>query len=209
MENQTRATCWSVTINNPTSADEEGIALARQKGWKVEGQLEKGKEGTPHYQLMVKTPQVRFSALKKQFPRAHIEVTRNAEALANYVTKEETREGELPTSQDKYPSLSKFWDLIYENWTNKNWVDWTEGTPSGIWKDAPINDPLGLLDMACVDLIEEGYHVETIAVNPQTRSAWSKFWLAILTRSFKNQKVSIPTIQNAPSPSSPSVSSSS
>jgi len=68
-----RATVWSVTINNPTPSDEEGIALARQRGWQVEGQKEKGSEGTEHYQLMVKTPQVRFSAVKKAFPRGHIE----------------------------------------------------------------------------------------------------------------------------------------
>lgn len=32
-----RASCWSLTINNPTAADEEQINLARQRGWKVEG----------------------------------------------------------------------------------------------------------------------------------------------------------------------------
>lgn len=188
--------------------------MARQKGWKVEGQLEKGKEGTLHYQLILKTPQVRFSAVKKQFPRAHIEVARNAAALANYVGKEDTRAGELPTSQDKYPSLSKFWDLIYENWNAKNWIDFTEGVPCGIWKEAPLNDPMALLDLACVDLIEEGYVVESLAVNPQTRSAWSKFWLAILTRSYnshqpalESEEVNIPMEHNnadsSTSPSSP------
>lgn len=100
-DRQTRATCWSLTINNPTKSDEEWIQQARQKGWQVEGQLEKGKEGTEHYQLMVKTPQVRFSAVKKQFPRAHIEIARNPAALAQYVAKEETREADLPKASDK------------------------------------------------------------------------------------------------------------
>lgn len=80
-----RARAWSVTINNPTQTDEYDIAQARLKGWKVEGQLEKGEQGTTHYQLLVKTPQVRFSLIKKAFPRAHIEVCRNLTALTAYV----------------------------------------------------------------------------------------------------------------------------
>lgn len=39
---------WSVTINNPTEADEDSIHRARQKGWKVWGQKEVGEEGTEH-----------------------------------------------------------------------------------------------------------------------------------------------------------------
>jgi len=108
-----RATCWSVTINNPLPADDENIALAKQKsGWKVEGQLEKGENGTPHYQLMVKTPQTRFGSIKKAFPRAHIEPARDIKALSKYVSKEETRIGTLPLN-DKYPSLTVLWDLFY------------------------------------------------------------------------------------------------
>jgi len=109
-----RATCWSITINNPVKNDEEFIAAARQKGWKVDGQLEKGENGTPHYQLIVRTPQVRFSAVKKAFPRAHIEVARNPTALASYVKKSETREGELPKTESKYPSQSAYFKLVVE-----------------------------------------------------------------------------------------------
>jgi len=47
-DRQTRATCWSLTINNPTKSDEEWIQQARQKGWQVEGQKEVGAEGTEH-----------------------------------------------------------------------------------------------------------------------------------------------------------------
>ena len=93
MSSTSRSNIWSLTINNPTADDEECIQLARQKGWKVEGQKEVGKEGTPHYQLMLKTPQVRFSAVKKLFPRAHIEIARNATALAQYVTKKTQGQG--------------------------------------------------------------------------------------------------------------------
>lgn len=178
-----RATSWSITINNPGPADEEAIALARQKGWKVEGQLEKGQNGTPHYQLMVKTPQVRFSALKKQFPRAHIEVARNAAALANYVHKEETREAALSTSQDKYPSLSKYWQLIYKVLSDDGPAEYEHD-----WDRMQDKAKLDLLDEASYRLIYDGYHVETLAVNPQTRAAFAKFARAILVRAYADSQ---------------------
>jgi len=172
-----RATAWSLTINNPTPADEEGIALARQKGWKVEGQLEKGKDGTPHYQLLVKTPQVRFSALKKAFPRAHVEVARNVQALQQYVTKEDTRQSHLPTTQEKYPSLSRYWELITQ-WINDEY-------PYIMCDTMPIT--LSLLDKASYALIYQGYHVEGIATNPSTRSAWKLYGEAIMMRAHNSQ----------------------
>jgi len=66
---------------------------------------------------MVKTPQVRFSAVKKAFPRAHIEVARNPAALATYVSKEETRVGQLPGKSELYPSQAKTFGMF---------VDWIE-----------------------------------------------------------------------------------
>jgi len=167
-----RATAWSLTINNPTPSDEEGIALARQRGWKVEGQLEKGKDGTPHYQLLVKTPQVRFSAVKKAFPRAHIEVCRNVVALQQYVKKEDTRQSTLPTTQEKYPSLSRYWELISQ-WLNDKY-------PYIMCGDSPLT--LEHLDKATYALIYQGYHVEGIATNPSTRSAWKLYGEAIMMR---------------------------
>lgn len=188
-----RNTCWSVTINNPTQADEEGIALARQKGWKVEGQLESGEEGTKHYQLMVRTPQVRFSAMKKQFPRAHIEPARNPSALSQYVAKEETRVATLATSQEKYPSKSKYWILVTDYLVERNAVDFSyvfntkHERPDSVWfKEAPRRwrqDPLIALDEATNEMIELGYYVESYAVNPQVRSEWRKFHAAIIIRS--------------------------
>lgn len=175
-----RSSCWSVTINNPTPSDEEAIQLARQKGWKVEGQLEKGEGGTLHYQLAVRTPQVRFSALKRQFPRAHIEVARNAAALSQYVTKEETRQQSLPQSQEMYPSLSKLWNLIYEYICDNapTLVDNTQRLyiPSRM-------DKLTIFDEAIKHLIERGYHVESMGVNPQVRTAWKLYSHALFARS--------------------------
>ena len=166
-----RGTNWSVTINNPTPDDEEAIALARQKGWKVEGQLEAGKEGTPHYQLHVKTPQIRFAALKKAFPRAHIEPARNVKALETYVKKDETRIGGLATSSEMYPSQSKFWELVCDRIQ----------PPKGSQCMNP-GRLLDQLDDACRLLIEEGYHIENIAANPSTRAIWNRFSFSIQKR---------------------------
>lgn len=92
-QSQERANCWSITINNPT---QEELALwqrATEHHWVKEalGQLEVGESGTPHIQGLLRTTQVRFAQVKKLFPRAHIEVARNVNALAKYVQKEDTR----------------------------------------------------------------------------------------------------------------------
>lgn len=191
-----RATTWSLTINNPTASDEEAINLARQKGWKVYGQEEVGQEGTPHYQLMVKTPQVRFSAVKKLFPRGHIEVARDPAALARYVVKEATRVSSLPAQQDKYPSLSKYWALVFGvlNDGTKDGLDYVELAESRVafyrehtqrlWE----TKPLALLDRATKALIKEGYHVEGIAANPTTRSQWNLYADEILLRCYAEMK---------------------
>lgn len=197
MSSTDRANCWSLTINNPTAEDEEQIALARQKGWKVEGQLETGENGTKHYQLMVRTPQVRFSAVKKAFPRAHIEVARNPSALSAYVTKEQTRTGELPASQNLYPSLKRYWEMIVAELDEMEWLDWDyilnpldERPDSVWWKHATRRvrqDPLVALDLVTERLIERGYVVEGIATNPATRMSWKKFHAAIIIRVFTDK----------------------
>lgn len=171
-----RATCWSVTINMKNvakSTADECIQLARAAGWKVEGQLEKGEEGTEHYQLMVSTPQVRFTAVKKMFPTAHIEIARKPQALKAYVHKEDTREGVLPEQNEFYPSLAKFWDLLIP-----------ELTPLREYGSEVVNPKrrLDQLDDAVRKLIAKGYHVEGIGMNPATRSAWNAYNTAILSR---------------------------
>jgi len=182
-----RATCWSVTINmksvSKQTAD-ECISRAAQAGWKVEGQLEKGENGTEHYQLMVNTPQTRFSAIKKMFPTAHIEVARKPAALKAYVHKEDTREGELPEANEFYPSLSKFWELVVEHLTPLP----RKVVEIGTTKPAPDRRRLDQLDETCRILIRKGYHVEGIAVNPSTRSAWNTFSTAIIERT-EQQKI--------------------
>jgi len=190
-----RATCWSITINNPTPQDEEYIALARQRGWTIDGQREKGAQGTEHYQLLARTPQVRFSQVKKAFPRAHIEVARNVPALAAYVHKSDTRVSELPESSERFPSLSKLWELIYDELD----VGWNSDECSVRLG----REPLSTFDRICSQLIRKGYHVETMAVNPQIRSCFAKFALDLFYRVYVDrqtrqtaQQIVVPTIHN-------------
>lgn len=102
-----RASAWSITINNPSTFDLESWQNATAIPWVVEakGQVEQGEEGTPHIQGFLKTQQVRFSQVKKAFPRAHIEVARNPTALAQYVVKNETRLQAIQQVQVATPRL--------------------------------------------------------------------------------------------------------
>jgi len=179
-----RSIYWSVTINNPKPDDDENIATAKQRGWMVEGQKEVGENGTPHYQLAVNCKaQQRFSALKKVFPRGHIEMARNPKALKQYVHKEETRVAELPNSDKYVTSNKRLWELVVDELTtdcdNRHRIDFNTHLP---WNESRF-DPLRALDYACDVLIRKGYHcVETMAVNPQVRSAWKTFWSSIIAR---------------------------
>lgn len=185
-----RSIYWSITINNPNEGDEEAIANARQRGWIVEGQKEVGVLGTPHYQLLVNTrTQQRFTALKKAFPRSHIEVARNPKALKQYVHKTETRVAELPNSERYVSSQNQLWILVVDELENG---DAPKEHRISIGEDRAYSDrfePLTAFDYACDAIIRRGFYcVETMAVNPQTRSAWLKFWRAIVARRQKDRQ---------------------
>lgn len=205
MAKDTRATVWCVTINNPIDADEENIAFARQRGWRVEGQKEVGKEGTLHYQLMLKTPQVRFSAVKKAFPRANIQVARNPVALEQYVHKEDTRVAELPETSELYPSLQRFWDMLYEYMTIIGWEQGQRGWERVSGGSKEYLDPdtsLVYLDLFADRMICKGYVIETMVVNPQIRSIFKNFSSSILIRSSlrrqtdrQTDEIIVPTIE--------------
>lgn len=189
MTSTVRATCWSVTLNMKTVKKEtcdDMINQARSAGWKVIGQEEMGGEN-PHYQLMVQTPQVRFSAVKKMFPTGHIEVARNRQALANYVTKEDTRIGALPEHDEKYVTASRLWDMIYQ--VNDRTGKWDHMNDDDLrcykeHEDEEIaRDPLAFFDRMISYFIRRGYFVDMLACNPAIRSFWKKFWRDILYRS--------------------------
>lgn len=86
---------WLCTLNNP---EPESIIEYLEK-WHtigkaryVVGQLEKGKEGTPHLQFFLNfTDPTRISALKKHCSRSHFEIVKIDNGAADYCMKEDTR----------------------------------------------------------------------------------------------------------------------
>jgi len=191
MTSTVRANTWSITLNMKNvkkSTCDDMIQRARSAGWKITGQEEMGGEN-PHYQLMVQTPQVRFSAVKKMFPTGHIEPARNVRALANYVQKEETRIGALPEHDEKYISGTRLWDMIYQyhsGYNNDCW-DYLNEDELTFYKEADQRaierDPLAFFDKMMGIFIRKGYYVDMLACNPAVRSLWKKFWRDILYRS--------------------------
>lgn len=170
---QAKATVWSITINNPVESE----LRCEVPGWKLEGQFEVGKEGTAHFQGMLKTPQVRFAAVKRVFPRAHIEVARNKEALANYVKKEETRVDVY--TPGAVPTIFQYQSDIASKWRNEEWIKIIENVPEEKHDDVAMN----YLDILVKRDIEAGQRgAEWIAINPMWRSSWKKFWRSIIKR---------------------------
>nr|WAE42293.1 MAG: replication associated protein [Cressdnaviricota sp.] len=180
-----RSTCWSITINNPTNVDFEAIKNPTGVHWflKFIGQEEVGAEGTKHIQGMLRTKSVKFSAVKKLFPRAHIEVAQKPAALEKYVQKEDTRVAKLGDTQ--YATISDINKTITEIWpTYRHWVDWTNNLP------CEEQDKMNLktLDTITKYLIKKClYGVEFVASTPTIRSAWNKFGGDIVAREFKEQ----------------------
>lgn len=183
-----RATCWSITINNPTPED---MKPALPAGWKLVGQMETGKEGTEHFQAMLRTPQVRFTAVKKVLPRAHIEVARNPKALEKYVEKEDTRTGDRIAIASTVPTLFDYQEIIAGKWDEREF--------SRRWQAAietatvPNIDEVAMcyLDSLVEADIESGRRgAEFIAINPMWRASWKKFWRSIINRHGASQRSS-------------------
>ena len=151
----------------------------------MKGQLEQGKEGTVHYQGMLSTPQVRFSAVKKVFPKAHIEVARNKSALANYVSKEETRLAKVEDNVSMIPTLFDYQHIIARRWNddefNELFEKWKVEISDG--KKSTADVALDYVDSLVAEDIEAGIcGVEYIAINPMWRSAWKKFFKSMVAR---------------------------
>jgi len=134
-----KGTSWSVTINNPTEEDKAKWMNAVQLfDWvkDAKGQIEKGEKGTLHIQGMLKTKQVRFSQVQKAFPRAHIELAKNATALAKYVTKEETRVAPI-SSSIRYCTPADIQKELYDSCItlvcdNTISMKWSEGLSNNV-----------------------------------------------------------------------------
>jgi len=187
-----RSTCWSLTINNPLDGD---YNLELPAKWGLTGQIEEGIEGTTHYQGMLTTPQVRFSAVKKLFPRAHIEMARNKSALEKYVHKEDTRLKKIDDCVSKIPTLFDYQHTIAGKWNESDFSKLCNQ-----WSDDPkktLGDvALDYVDsLVAVDIESGMIGIEYIAINPMWRSAWKKFFKAMVTREIKSNN----SLYNGPS----------
>lgn len=181
-----RSTCWSITINNPTQEDHDQTNNTEGHKWfkSFEGQIEQGEEGTHHIQGMLKTASVKWSVVKKAFPRAHIEPAKSVAALTKYVHKEDTKVAELEarkcaTVATLNESLTRYWD------------DYTQCHNHVVAMTKETNEAPGLylLDRLVNRLIIEGYYgVEYIGANPSVRATWKKYWESILYRAFQSKK---------------------
>jgi len=184
MTSSPRSSCWSITINNPSPAD---LQPNLPPGWKLQGQIEKGKEGTEHYQAMLVTPQVRFSAVKRHLPRAHIEPARSRDALQAYVNKADTRVATVPPTAGM--TAFQLTDLIVDMWDDDMYKEYVQ---------LRFEDPyLAYADTLVKRLIAGGTQggIEYVAINPMWRSAWKRFGHAIIMRN----KIQYNSITNAPS----------
>lgn len=182
MTEQTRSTCWSITINNPTETDLNPTLMG---GWKLTGQIEEGEEGTRHYQGMLTTPQVRFSAVKKVFPRAHIEVAKNRRALEKYVHKTDTRVEVLPDRVSDIPTLFDYQQKVALRWDMIEFAQFCDKYTDEQFTKLGGRDGLAMeyLDTLVEEDIRKGVKgVEFIAINPMWRSSWKRFWEAIIFR---------------------------
>lgn len=166
----------------------------------MSGQMEKGEEeGTEHYQGILKTPQVRFSAVKQIFQRAHIEVAKNKKALEKYVHKEETRIATVADHSSNIPTLFDYQHTIARKWSSTTFATYIERY------DGKLNDDdiaLNYVDDLVAEDIRSGVcGVEYIAINPMWRSAWKKFWRAMVHREqvliSEENNISIPDIEDA------------
>jgi len=178
-----RASNWSVTLNMKTVSQErceEFIESAKGLGWGIEGQIEEGEEGTRHYQLLVKTPQIRFSAVKKVFPTAHIEKARNVAALRKYVHKDDTRVEEFKTVENKFVQFKEIRDKFFE---------WVLATYYPEEQEVELNDAdyMGIWDKFIGISITEGIECDVIGVNPQYRSCIMRYWKSYVRRQIDRQ----------------------
>lgn len=176
-----RATCWSITINNPSEAD---LKPSFPNGkWVMQGQIEKGSEGTVHYQGMLTTPQVRFSAVKKCLPRAHIEIAKNRAALQKYVSKDETRLQTVDNISNNIPTLFDYQHEIASRWNDNDWDAYQSKYESDAAKLGLGEIALRYVDTLVEEDISAGVNgIEYIAINPMWRSAWKRFWKSMVAR---------------------------
>lgn len=191
-----RGTCWSVTwYPEEISMDLENSKVAIDKyaqrqlppGWVIQGQMEQcPKTQRYHFQAMLKTPQVRKSAVIKEMDRAHIELARGKAALSKYVQKEESRVASVESSQP-IPNMYQYQDIIAGLYDEEECARFltsrlraTEGNED--WRESFVK----YIDTLVAKDVRDGRRgAEFIAINPMWRSSWKLFGQDIIAR-YKN-----------------------
>lgn len=195
-DTQVRATCWSVTWYPPTDSLDREVsqreieAYAQRvllPGWYIPkdgGQMEQcPTTGRYHYQAMLRTPQVRKSAVIAAMDKAHIERAVHSAKLANYVQKAETRVASIASAE---PLLTIFtYQAIIADMYNEEEckayvqrrMELTE------WKEQYGEAFLKYIDTLVSKDIRNGRKgVEYVAFNPMWRAAWKLFGPDIIFR---------------------------
>lgn len=119
---------WVFTLSAKHVSEDE--LRENLEGYTWIGQLERGEGGYEHYQGYIEneTP-IRFSTLKKKFPTIHLEIRKGTPLQAyEYVTKEETRIGQILGNMEKPPEEKKrgrgqILDSLHERICNGEKVD--------------------------------------------------------------------------------------
>jgi len=180
VDTKQRATCWSLTLFND---EEKGV---HPPGWKLTGQYEECPETKKkHFQGMLKTPQVRFSEIKRQYPRAHIEVARNPLLLTAYVHKENSRVADYTPCQ--VMNMFQLQDVIAGDWNAEEWTKyWNEHLTLGLKNGRlPDMDDIAMkyVRSLVAKRIESGQRgLEFTSINPMWTTSWKYFWRQIITR---------------------------
>nr|WAE42130.1 MAG: replication associated protein [Cressdnaviricota sp.] len=173
MDTKAKATCWSITDQEHEAYPVRFHEINQKVGYTYTGQIEECPTTKKlHFQGCLKTPQVRFSAIKKLFPKAHIEVARDRVALAKYVQKEETCVQKMKKDERFIHSNEEFWARFCSD--QSVWDSYTE---------ACMNDKeMDLFDRRINVLIRNGFRVESFGVNPQIRSIFKRYFVSIYQR---------------------------
>lgn len=188
-----RATCWSVTWYPPTDSMDQEVsqreieAYAHRTlapGWQVTGQMEQcPKTGRYHYQAMLKTPQVRRSAVIAAMDKAHIEKSINNAKLANYVQKEESRVAQI-TPAEPLHTIYTYQDIIADMYNEEECKAYIQRRMELTeWKEHYGEAFVKYIDTLVSKDIRAGRKgVEYVAFNPMWRAAWKLFGPDIIYR---------------------------
>jgi len=194
-------TWYSVVINNPTAEDEAALARVRKNGYAVEGQLEKGKNGTPHYQLAVGTHDS-WEQVRTALPRANVQEAVDSVALRRYVVKTETRlvDFSLPKPTkclpDKLNNIG-FYDLLFQQ------IYESCGTISKTKQAVEADALLTTYDrgvcgvMACASTADSALTFATRAIRPDVRAIYKRYRSSMLEMWSPSENINLPMVKDA------------